>query len=67
MSAVQKIEPQHAWGMALYSFRVATLSICEMAKSPDFRDMAADDLGDITDAVLAANLMWSQLKARKAA
>lgn len=60
-------DPQHAWGMTLYSFREATKAICEMAKSPEFRDMAANDLGDIADAVLAANLMWSQLKSRKAA
>lgn len=62
-----QIEPPHAWGMALYSFREATKAICEMAKSPDYRDMAVDDLGEISDAVLAANLMWSQLKSRKAA
>jgi hypothetical protein len=60
-------DQQHAWGMALYSFREATKTICEMAASPEYRDMAADDLGDIAPAVLAANLMWSQLKARKAA
>jgi len=67
MSAVQKIDPERAWGMALYSFREATKNICDMARSPDFRDMAVQDSGEIADAVLAANLMWSHLKAREAA
>lgn len=65
--AAQRIDPQHAWGMALYSFREATKVITEMARSPDYRDMAVSDLGEISDAVLAANLMWSQLEKRKVA
>jgi hypothetical protein len=67
MSIVVQTEPQHAWGMALYSFREATAAISEMAKSPEYRDLAVQDLTEIADAVLAANLMWSQLKAREAA
>lgn len=67
MNIAVKIEPDKAWGMALYSFRESTKAICEMAKSAEYRDMAVEDLGEIADAVLAANLMWSQLKAREAA
>jgi hypothetical protein len=57
---------ERAWDMALFSFRQATQDICEMAKSPEYRDRAVSDLGPIAEAVLAANLMWSQLKAREA-
>lgn len=60
-------DPAHAWGMALYSYRAATQAICDLAKSPEYRDFALDDLGGIAEAVLAANLMWSQLKGREAA
>ena len=60
-------EQQKAWGMALYSFLMATKTITELARLEDYRDMAVNDLGQIADGVLAANLMWSQLKARKAA
>jgi hypothetical protein len=56
---VEGAEPDKAWGMALYSFREATKAITEMAKSPEYRDMAVNDMGEISDAVLAANLMWS--------
>ncbi len=59
-------EPQHAWGMALYSFREATKNICDMAQSPEFRDMAVKDSGEIAEAVLAVDLMWSQLQRRAA-
>jgi len=55
------------WDLALYDFREAVRVVTAMARDPDFRDMAAADLAEITDAVLAANLMWSQLKAREAA
>ena len=58
---------QHVWGMALFHFMSATESVCELAKSPNFRDIAVDDIDKITEAALAVNLMWSQLKARKAA
>jgi hypothetical protein len=59
--------PEYAWGMALYSFMMATETICEMAKGQPYRDMAVDDLSKITEATLAVNLMWSQLKKREAA
>lgn len=66
MIAVQ-IDPERAWDQTLFAFRASTEAICEMAKSPDFRDMAVEDSGSIAEAVLAVNLMWSALQARKAA
>ena len=59
--------PEHVWGMALYAFMTATESVCELAKAQPYRDIAIDDLNKITEAALAVNLMWSQLKAREAA
>jgi hypothetical protein len=64
---VQQHSPDHQWGMALYSFISATEAICEMAKGQPYRDMAVEDLSKITEAALAVNLMWSQLKKREAA
>jgi hypothetical protein len=57
----------HIWGMALFNFMQSTESICELAKSDKYRDVAVDDIDKITEAALAVNLMWSQLKAREAA
>lgn len=59
--------PEHVWGMALHGFMTATEAVCELAKAQPYRDMAVDDLTKITEAALAVNLMWSQLKAREAA
>lgn len=53
--------------MALFHFTQTTEAICELAKSDKYRDIAVEDIDKITEAVLAANLMWSMLKARKAA
>lgn len=62
-----RLDNERAWGMALYSFREATRSITEMVRSPEYRDMAVKDIGEISDAVLAANLMWSMIEKRKVA
>lgn len=64
---VTERSPEHIWGMALFSFMTATEQVCELAKAEPYRDMAVDDLTKITEATLAVNLMWSQLKAREAA
>jgi hypothetical protein len=48
---VEGAEPDKAWGMALYSFREATKAITEMAKSPEYRDMAVNDIGHNNSAV----------------
>jgi hypothetical protein len=57
-----KIDPQHAWDQALWGFHESTRVITEMAKSSEYRGMAVNDMGEIADAVLAANLMWNQLR-----
>ena len=56
---------EHAWGMAIFSLMTTTKAVYEMAKSPDYRDLAVKDLGQISEAALAINLAWSQLKARE--
>lgn len=65
--AWQEDRRERAWGQALFGFHESTRLITEMAKLPEYRDMAVKDLAQISDAVLAANLMWSQLKKREAA
>lgn len=57
--------PEHAWGMAVFSLMTATSAVVEMSKSPDYRDLAVKDLGQITEAALAINLTWSHLKQRE--
>ena len=66
-SATVERDPAHTWGMALYSFMTSTETICELAKAQPYRDMAVEDLDKIASAALAINLMWAQLKARRAA
>jgi len=65
--SIEEYTPEHVWGMALHSFREATRTITEMARSPDYRDFAVEESGEIAEVVLAANLMWSMLEKRKAA
>jgi hypothetical protein len=76
--SIQRLEPinqvalletsaEHAWGVALFSLMSAVGAVHEMAQSDTYRDMAVQDLDQITEAALAINLTWSQLKARRAA
>lgn len=67
LTAVDAMPAEHIWGMALFSFMQSTESICELAKAQPYRDFAVDDLTKITEAALAVQLMWSQLKQREAA
>ena len=62
-----EVSPEYAWGMALYSLMSTAATIYEMSKSPDYRDLAVKDLGQISEAALAINLAWSQLKKREVA
>lgn len=55
------MDAERAWDMALWSFRESTRTITEMAQEPKYRARAVADVKHLNDAVLAINLMWSEL------
>ena len=62
-----ELSKEHQVAMTLQALTSAAGVLHDMSLSPEYRDIMVDDLGQISDAAKAINLVWSRLRAREAA
>lgn len=56
---------EHQVAMTMHSLSAAAGCLHEMSLDPEYRDIMIEDLGRLSDVLLALNLAWSRIKARE--